>query len=345
LSTVSRSLAGSPLISAKTRRRVEKFAASLDYRIDPAGSSLRTGLTRTAGVVIPLTHAADQRFSDPFFLEMIGAIADELSAVGYNMLLSKLIEDPAAWIGVAARERRIDGVIVIGQSLHHTSLNELTGLEFPLAVWGAGRKDQSYTCVGSDNVEGARLATDHLLSQGCRDILFLGDPALPEVAARLEGYASALKAAGIPRRRRLEIAVSFDDDSASRAVSSLLSKRFSFDGIVACSDSLAMQAMRALRERGRSIPADVAVVGFDDIPFTAFTTPALSTVRQDIRLGAQSLVRTLMRAIAGLPTESVVVPTELVIRGSSLRKGPGAALTASPSRSLPIPQRRGGKQV
>jgi DNA-binding LacI/PurR family transcriptional regulator len=320
LSTVSRALAGSPLISEKTRRRVAKVAARLDYRVDAAGSSLRTGLTRTAAVVIPLGHAAEQRFSDPFFLEMIGAIADELSAVGYSMLLSKVIEDPAAWIGAAVRERRTDGIIVIGQSLHHASLNELAGLDFPLVVWGARQKDQRYISVGSDNAAGARLATDHLLSQGCRDILFVGDPALPEVAARLEGYAAALKAAGIRRRRRLELAVGFGDDSVCPAVTSLLEQRVSFDGIFACSDSLAMRAMRALLERGRRIPEDVAVVGFDDIAFTAFTTPALSTVRQDVRFGARSLVGNLMRAIEKLPGESIVVPTELVIRGSSRRK-------------------------
>ena len=345
LSTVSRALAGSPLISEKTRRKVEKAAATLDYRIDAAGSSLRTGLTRTAGVVIPLTHAADQRFSDPFFLEMIGAIADELSAVGYSMLLSKVIEDPAAWIKAAVRERRTDGIIVIGQSLHHASLNELARLDFPLVVWGARREDQSYISVGSDNAAGAELATAHLLSQGCRDILFLGDPALPEVAARLEGYAAALKAAGIRRRRRLELAVRFGDDSACRAVASLLEQRVGFDGIVACSDSFAMRAMRALSETGRRIPADVAVVGFDDIPFTAFTTPALSTVRQDVALGARSLVLNLMRAIAGLPTESIVLPTELVIRGSSRRENPAAATTVISSRSLPIPRRPGARQA
>ena len=330
LSTVSRALAQSPLISEKTRRKVEKAATRLDYRIDAAGSSLRTGLSRTAGVVIPLTHAADQRFSDPFFLEMIGAIADELSAVGYSMLLSKLIEDPAAWIGAAVRERRTDGIIVIGQSLHHESLNKLARLDFPLVVWGAQREDQSYVSVGSDNTASAGLATAHLLSQGCRDILFLGDPALPEVAARLEGYAAALKAAGIPRRRRLELTVGFGDDSASQAVALLLEQGVRFDGIVACSDSLAMRAMRTLSERGRRIPAEVAVVCFDDISFTAFTTPALSTVRQDVRLGARALVHNLMRAIAGLSTESIFVPTELVIRGSSLRQDPNREFGLQP---------------
>jgi DNA-binding LacI/PurR family transcriptional regulator len=134
LATVSRALAGSSLISEKTRRNVEKAAAKLDYRVDAAGSSLRTGLTRTIGIVIPLAHAEKQKLSDPFFLEMIGAVADELTAVGYSLLLSKVIDDPTDWITTAVRERRVDGVVIIGQSLHHEKLNALVSLDIPLVV-------------------------------------------------------------------------------------------------------------------------------------------------------------------------------------------------------------------
>src|SRR5512138_1277986 len=132
LSTVSRALSGSKVISEETRRIVREAAESLNYRVDAAGSSLRTGLTRTVGVVIPLAHAAKQNLSDPFFLEILGAIADELSASGYSMLLQKVTEDPSGWIATLARGRRADGVIVIGQSLHHDVLNELADNDFPM---------------------------------------------------------------------------------------------------------------------------------------------------------------------------------------------------------------------
>ncbi len=122
--------------------------------MDAAGSSLRTGLTRTVGVVIPLAHAAKQNLSDPFFLEILGAIADELSASGYSMLLQKVTEDPCGWIATLARGRRADGVIVIGQSLHHEVLNELADNDFPMVVWGSRMKDQRYISVGSDNEAG-----------------------------------------------------------------------------------------------------------------------------------------------------------------------------------------------
>ena len=320
LSTVSRALAGSSLISAETTRLVREVAASLNYQVDATGSSLRTGLTQTVGVIIPLAHAETQNLSDPFFLEILGAIADELSACGYSMLLSKVTQSPADWISTIVRGRRADGVIVIGQSLHHAALNKLAASAVPMVVWGTRMKGQSYVTVGSDNEAGGRLATSHLISQGCRDILFLGDPAAPEVAARLDGHVRALRDAGIERTPHLEVAVRFGSDTAYHAVASLINAGVHFDGLVACSDVFAMNAMRALIERGRNIPADVAIVGFDDIPFAPYTSPPLSTIRQNCHAGARLLVEKLMRAIRHEPNESAVIPTDLVIRASSLRE-------------------------
>jgi DNA-binding LacI/PurR family transcriptional regulator len=322
LSTVSRALAGSPLISDDTRNLVRSVAERLDYRVDAAGSSLRTGLTRTAGVVIPLTHAETQHLSDPFFLEILGAIADELAARSYNMLLAKVTHDPSDWITSAVRSRRADGVIVIGQSLHHAELNALSDADVPLVVWGAQLPAQRYATVGSDNEQGGYSATRHLLEQGCRDIVFLGDSAVPEVAARLTGYARALREAGRPREARFELCVRFgsDRDTAHRAVAALLDADAAFDGVVACSDVFAMSAVQALLERGRRVPADCAVVGYDDIPFASLVTPPLTTVRQNCREGARQLVDNLMRAIGGERPSSAVLPTQIVVRASSQRE-------------------------
>jgi DNA-binding LacI/PurR family transcriptional regulator len=320
LSTVSRALAGSKLISEETRQLVREAAESLNYRVDAAGSSLRTGLTRTIGVIIPLAHAAKQNLSDPFFLEILGAIADELSASGYSLLLNKVTDDPCDWIATLARGRRADGVIVIGQSLHHDALNRAAASDFPMVVWGTLMKGQRYITVGSDNEAGGKAATAHLIAQGCRNIAFLGDPAAPEVAARLDGYARALSEAGIARSPRLEVAVRFGSDTAYHAMASLIDAGVELDGVVACSDVFAMSAMRALLERGLKVPADVALVGFDDIPFAAFTTPPLTTIRQNCHTGARLLVEKLMRAIRHEGNESAVIPTELVVRASSLRE-------------------------
>jgi DNA-binding LacI/PurR family transcriptional regulator len=336
------------LISEDTRTLVHAVAARLHYRVDAAGSSLRTGLTRTAGVVIPLTHASTQHLSDPFFLEIVGAIADELSARGYNMLLAKVTHDPTDWITSSIRSRRADGVVVIGQSLHHAALNALADADVPLVVWGAQLRDQRYAAVGSDNEQGGYSATQHLLEQGCRDIVFLGDSAVPEVDARLAGYARALRDAGLRRKARFEVCVRFgsDRDTAHRAISSLLDAGVAFDGVVACSDLFAMSAVQALVERGLRVPADCAVVGYDDIPFASLITPPLTTVRQNCREGAKLLVDNLMRAINRERASSAVLATEIVVRASSqrerYRKLPSIRAKRSSGSSAARHDRRGG---
>jgi DNA-binding LacI/PurR family transcriptional regulator len=189
--------------------------------------------------------------------------------------------------------------------------------------------------VGSDNVAGGHDATQHLISQGCRRMVFLGDPSAPEVAARLQGYRAALHEAGVDPDARLEVPGRFGSDAAYHAVSSLLVAGVGFDGVVACSDVFAMSAMRALYEHDRKVPADVAIVGFDDIPLARYTSPPLTTIRQDCRQGARLLVDGLLRAIRHQPTSSVVIPAELVVRASSLREQHRALPSISARRNHP----------
>ncbi len=119
---------------------------------------------------------------------------------------------------------------------------------------------------------------------------------------------SALRDAGIERNSQLEVAVRFGSDTAYHAMASLVDAGVEIDGVVACSDVFAMSAMRALLERGRKVPADVAIVGFDDIPFAAYTTPPLTTIRQNCHVGARLMVEKLMRAMRHESNESAVIP-------------------------------------
>lgn len=212
-----------------------------------------------------------------------------------------------------------------------------------MVVWGARMKGQRYVTVGSDNVSGGAAATAHLIAQGCRHIAFLGDAAAPEVAARLEGHLQALSEAGIARTTRLEIPVRFGSDTAYHAIGSLVDAGAQLDGVVTCSDVFAMSAMRALLEKGRKVPADVAIVGFDDIPFAALTTPPLTTIRQNCHAGARLLVEKLMRAIRGERNDSVVIPTELIVRASSLREHYRALPTIRGKRPISAAPERSGK--
>lgn len=173
--------------------------------------------------------------------------------------------------------------------------------------------------------------------------MFLGDPAAPEVAARLQGHLRALAEARVETHPNLQIAVRFGSDTAYHAIGGLLSADVEFDGVVACSDVFAIGAMRALAERGRKVPADVAVIGFDDIPFAAHTMPPLTTMRQDCRAGARLLVESLLRTIRHERASTVVIPTQLVVRASSLREQFRTPPPAREPRRRPAPSPRARK--
>ena len=160
----------------------------------------------------------------------------------------------------------------------------------------------------------------------------MGVSPVPEVSARREGFLKALRENGIERIPRLEVTVRFGSDAAYEAVSSLLNSHAEFDGIFSCSDVIAMSAMRALNERGRKIPADVAIVGFDDVPLAAYTTPPLTTIRQDWAVGARALVDQVLREPTALTPDARVLSTELVVRASSLKE------QYQPSPQNPVPE-------
>ena len=320
-STVSRALSRSPRVNLKTRERVEEIARSLNYSINVGASNLRLQRNRTVAVVLPLDSATRQHVTDPFFISMLGNLADTLTARGYDMLLSRIDADQLNLAGDLAASGRAIGVIMIGQWHHHDQLNELASRHAPIVVWGARMPEQKYCSVGSDNVAGGMLATEHLIASGCRRIAFLGDTGLPEIWRRYEGYTSALDKHGIPKTAELTRNVPFVEGGARAAVKALLDQRLKFDGIFASSDMLAMEAVSALRERGLEIPKDVAIVGYDDIILARYGHPALTTIRQPVSEGADAMVESLLKIIDGKRPRSQVLPTELIVRESTLRTG------------------------
>ena len=323
VATVSRALSGSPLISEETRHRVEDLARSLDYSINVSAQNLRLKQNRTIAVVIPYDQVSRQHISDPFFLAMVGSLADALTERGFDMLLSRVDAeslDSAARVinsGVAI------GVILIGQWRHHDQLNQMAARRVPIVVWGTQMAQQLYCSVGGDNVAGGALATQHLLGLGCRRIVFVGDPQLPEVSHRHRGYVESLQAAGLKPNARLLVKVPFDADAARAGIARLCEQGVNFDAVFACSDVLASAVMQVLHQHGRRVPEDVAVVGYDDIEWASHSNPPLSTVRQPIARAGAELVDALLQTIAGSRVTPRTLPVELVVRASTARPGGG----------------------
>jgi DNA-binding LacI/PurR family transcriptional regulator len=186
----------------------------------------------------------------------------------------------------------------------------------PFVVWGAQLSQQLYATVGSDNVQGGRLATEHLLDTGARHIAFLGDPELPEVGQRHAGYVLAHAARGLVPAPRLTRPVPFVSEAIQRDLEVFLSEGQPLDGIFASSDMSAMAAISTLRRLKKQVPGDVAVVGYDDIVLAAHFHPALTTVRQPIEAAGKALVNALLAQISGKKPASVLLPTDLVRRES-----------------------------
>ncbi len=316
-STVSRALAGSPLVNAKTRERIVELARHLNYAVNVGAQTLRLGQNKVVAVVVPYDPATRQHLSDPFFLSLIGSIADALTERGYEMLLSRVPEAHLDQAALAVESGRAIGLIMVGQWHQHDQLNAMVLRGIPFVVWGAKLEQQLYCSVGSDNLIGGELATAHLLRRGCRHIAFVGDPNLPEVAQRHAGYLRAHALAGKAADPRLLCPSPFITERIAADVARLLDSGLPVDGVFAASDLAALSVVQTLRKAGKAVPDEVAVVGYDDLESAAFCHPALTTVRQPLDLAGTVLVESLFKILGGARAEPVHLPTSLIERGSA----------------------------
>jgi DNA-binding LacI/PurR family transcriptional regulator len=315
--TVSRALANSHLIAKSTRERIQALAREHDFRPNVMARNLRIKRAGAIGVLIPLGHETGQHISDPFFMTLLGHLADALTERGHDLLLSRVIPTDPSWLNAVVDSGRVDGVILIGQSDQSSVIDEVAQRYLPMVAWGSNAPGQIHCSVGSDNYKGGFLATQNLIESGAKRFAFLGDPIAPEIAARLDGCRAALVAAGLEQDLIL-LPAHLTADTAHPAISAWLDEIDVVpDGIIAASDVIAMSALRAFSEHGISIPETVKIVGYDDLAFANQTVPPLTTIRQDLVAGAAHLVDLLFRRIGGEKTESVVLEPRLIIRGST----------------------------
>lgn len=314
--TVSRALAGKSLVNTKTREKIEAIAREHGFRPNQMASGLRRQKTGVIGVVIPLGHDTRQQISDSFFMTLLGFLADELTAHGYDLMLRRVVpEDDADWLDRFIGSGMIDGVIVIGQSDQFERIEDVADGYNAMVVWGNHNEGQRHCVVGTNNRLGGRMAAERLIAAGAKRLAFLGDTGPMEFAARFAGAQDAAARLGVSL---VSLPTHLSPERASAEIAGHLKAHAGrIDGIFAATDTLAALCLTELRERGIAVPEDVRLVGFDDLPIARQTVPPLTTIRQDIAAGARGLVQLLLRRLAGEETESLILPPQLVIRHSA----------------------------
>jgi LacI family transcriptional regulator len=330
VATVSRVLNDYDDVSASTRKRVLKLAEELEYTPTAAARTLVTKRSHVVGVVLS-TGVDHPDIQHPFFQEVLVGLKRRLGAGGYDLLLLANEESGNAF-GTHSylqrcRHHRVDGVVLMGADAGEPDVQKLARSTIPCVAVDLDLVGRRTGFVISDNAEGASLAIEHLHELGHERIATITGPTHMRVGMdRLVGYRRALDRIGLPYRDDYVRDGDFYFDSGTVAMQELLSLPDPPTAVFAASDLMAAGSIRAIEQAGLSVPADIAVVGFDDIQLAAMMQPALTTIRQDkLGLGsaaADALLR--MIELDGAPPPGITLPVELVVRASSGGKRPRA---------------------
>ncbi len=311
-STVSRILNGTAVVSADKRAAVDQAIAELGFVPNPMARGLAGGRTLSVGVI---TQAIDS----PFYGIALRGIEEALNKVGYSPLFVSghwNAKEEARCIEVL-RSRRVDGFIVLTGRLSDEALRTLAKA-LPVVVTGRSLSAPGLFSLDFNNFEGARLATEHLLALGHRDIAFIAGPVIhPDALERLRGYRAALEAAGLPYRPGLVVQGQYQEESGLLAVEQLISSRQPFTAIFAANDQMAFGAALALHRHGLHVPDDVSLVGFDDLAGAAHSVPPLSTIHHPAYELGSLAANSLLQLLAGETPEAALSEPRLIVRGST----------------------------
>lgn len=316
--TVSNVLSGYPHVRESTRERVMVAVAELDYRLNVAARSLRSGRSRMLGLAVP-------ELKLPYFAELADSVIVAAERRGLTVLIEQTNADRERELEVLHGPRRhlTDGVIFSPLALGQDD-RELFRVDVPMVMLGERLFGGPIDHVTMDNVEAARAATEYLIGLGRRRIAVLGahpGEAMGTAALRIQGYTEALAQAGLPFDPALVAeAQAWHRDVGAAAMSGLLDSGVDIDAVFALNDMLGLGALHVLHERRIDVPGQIAVIGFDDVDEAAYSSPPMSSVAPGREEIAETAVDLLCQRIDGAgPGEPVTVRAQytIVVRGST----------------------------
>lgn len=315
-STVSRVINDDPRVRPETRSRVQTVIRAKNYRPNPVARSLAGGRTKVIGLVIPM--GVGRLFTDPYFPQLIQGVSKACNAHDYSIML--WIAEPEyerRTIGQIINNQLLDGVIVSSSLLDDPLLDALAESKMPYMLIGRHPTNSKISYVDVDNLGSAREMVSYMLRLGYRRIgTITGPQKMVAGLDRLQGYIAAHNFLSIPVDPNLIVESDFSEEGGYLAMQQLW--QYQPDAVFAASDAMAIGAAKAIQEKGLRVPEDIAVVGFDDMPFSSRCNPPLTTVRQPTgRVGAVA-VDTLISMIekTTIGPHRIILPTEMVIRNS-----------------------------
>jgi len=315
--TVSRILSGASTSRPATVAAVRAAAQALDYRPSSIARSLKTHSTGTLGLIVTDVH-------NPFFPELVRAVEDAAWERGLRIMLCNGARDPRreADYLTLLQERRVDGLIVAAGHVTDEYAAELARTAVPVVIVNSERDDLAVPTIVSDNRAGGRLAAEHLLGHGHRNVAIVtGPPEDADAEDRIDGALEALVTAGIGRDQ-VPVIVGIGPGAGTQTVDRLLADRPDVSALICFNDVTAIEVIRALRAGGRRVPEQISVIGFDDIDAAAWVEPPLTTIVQQKGEMGRWAVRRLVESITGAAghaghAERVVLPVWLCVRGST----------------------------
>jgi DNA-binding LacI/PurR family transcriptional regulator len=315
--TASRVINGSPRVTEETRAAVEQAVKALRYTPNRAARSLAGRTSDTVALVV--SEPSARLFGDPFFAGTVRGVAAALAETRYQLvLLATQGDDDRARVERHLLQGTTDGALLLSTRADDPLPRRLAREGLPCVIAGRPAADAPVGYVDADNEGGARAAVEHLLERGREVIGTVAGPADMAVGAdRYEGWRAALLAAGLKPSRSLGARADFTRAGGAAAAERLLERVPAVDAVFAASDLMALGVLDTLRARGRRVPDDVALVGFDDSELAPAADPPLTSVRQPIEQMGREMAALLLARLGGADPTGVVLPTELVPRASS----------------------------